>query len=75
MPLPVPCIPSTTPSALLAFVFVHEFAHKVHTDGENGEDGAEDGDHLPLIVRFLCDECSVDSLRELFLLEEHQQMV
>ena len=70
-PLPI----SAIPFAFITFVFVHEFAHKVHTDGEYGEYGAENGYHLPLIMRFLCDKRSVDSLSVLILFEKYQKMV
>ena len=66
---------SSTPFDFITFVFVHEFAHEVHADRENGEDDAENGDHLPLIVRLLCDERSVNRLSVLILLEKHQEMV
>ena len=71
LPLPI----SAIPFAFITFVFVHEFAHKVHADRENREDDAENGYHLPLIVWLLCDERSVDRLSVLILLEKHQEMV
>ena len=67
-------LPSTT-FALIAFVLVHEFAHKVHADGKDREYYAENGYHLPLVMRFLCDERGVDRLSELLLLEKHQKVI
>ena len=66
---------SSTTFALIAFVLVHEFAHKVHADGKDREYYAENRYHLPLVVRFLCDERSVDRLSELLLLEKHQKVI
>ena len=62
-------------STTFAFVLVHEFAHKVHADGEDREYYAENGYHLPLVMRFLCDERGVDRLSELLLLEKHQKVI
>ena len=48
----------------LCFLLVsHEAAHEVETEAENGENGPENGDHLPSVGVSLRQEGRVDGLR------------
>ena len=66
---------SALPATALLVLVAHKPAHEEHTESDDGEDDAENEDHLPRVGRRLRHERRVDRLDVQLLLEEALQVV